>query len=145
MEIIAADEARINELLQLDRECLSPPWTHGQMLSEIYNDDTLFMTTLNNGAVVGFCVLRKIGDEAELFRIATSAEFRREGVATHLLHRVITDAKSAGVEKVFLEVRASNAAAIVLYERFGFKSVGVRRGYYTEPVEDAVVMRLEIK
>ena len=153
MQLRAAVAADIDALLALERECITPPWSEGAMLGEILHDDTVFLvaaqqlngeTAPSDAPLCGFAVLRKIGDEAELFRIATSSAHRREGVAAHLLHKILTDAKTAGVRSVFLEVRASNSAAIALYERFGFVNVGHRKSYYAAPVEDASVMRLAI-
>ena len=144
MEIIKADEAWIEEILQLESECISPPWTHGQMLSEVYNDDTDFTLARENGVIAGFCVVRKIGDEAELFRIATSLGIRRQGIGETLLKAAIESARSSGVSKMFLEVRVSNTEAISLYEKLGFTSIGTRRAYYEAPAEDAAVMVLEV-
>ncbi len=144
MEIIAADELQIEEILAIDGECLSPPWTEGQMLSEIYSDHTCFELAIEGEAVLGFCILRKLGDEAELLRIATRPEVRKRGVGSKLLESAIKNAGGRGVGKIFLEMRESNETAASLYDKFGFKVAGMRRAYYEEPVENACVMVLEV-
>ena len=143
--IRAATKNDVEALLPLEKQGFHPSWTEGAILSEIDNNDTIFLVTEDEAKqIVGFAVLRLIGGEAELFQITTAAKHRREGIATHLLRRVIGDAKAAGVTKIFLEVRVSNDAAITMYERFGFTAVGLRRFYYIEPTEDAKVMMAEL-
>lgn len=144
MVIIPADEARIDEILALDRQCISPPWTEGQMLSELYNEYSRFELALRDERLLGFYVLRITGDEAELLRIAVAPAERRQGIGGALLAAAVERAKKAGAEKIFLEVRASNKPAISIYERLGFLYVGTRRAYYEKPVEDANVMILEV-
>lgn len=144
MNITGADESHIDEILAIDRECISPPWTEGQMLSEIYNEDTDFRLAVEAGKVLGFCVLRRIGDEAELLRIAVKPESRRLGAGIQLMNAAIKDAGGRGVLTIFLEVRVSNLAAISMYEKLGFRNLGVRRGYYDAPVEDAKIMSLHL-
>ena len=149
MNIRKATENDIDALLILERQCITPPWTEGALLSEIYNNDTVFLVSERQdedaGQIAGFAVLRLIGEDAELFQIVADLNYRREGIATHLLNQVIKDAKNTGVTRLFLEVRVSNDAAIALYERFGFTSISLRKLYFIEPIEDARVMMLEVK
>ena len=143
-----ATENDIEVLMTLERQCITPPWTEGAVLSEIYNDDTVFLVLEkkdgDNAQILAFAVLRLIGEDAELFQIATDPAFRRRGLAKHLLQAAINEAKSAGVTRLFLEVRVSNAGAIKLYAQFGFKEIRVRQLYFIEPIEDASVMYTEI-
>lgn len=141
MTIRTATEADLDALLELERECITPPWTEGQLLAELLNGDTYIVAAQEETEILGFAVLRRMGGEAELFRVAVQAAARRRGIASALMENVLSAAENAEIESVFLEVRASNAAAIALYEKHGFAAVGRRRGYYDAPVEDAAVMR----
>lgn len=93
-------------------------------------------------AIVGFIVSRLVSGELHVNNVAVRPEFRRQTVAAILLEAVIRQARSAGARTAFLEVRAGNIAAQGLYQRCGFQVTGLRRHYYREPVEDALLMSL---
>ena len=92
------------------------------------------------GAVAGFLVARAAHDELEILNLAVRPTDRRRGIATLLLSEALSFACSCGARRAFLEVRASNHAAIAFYERLGFAPAGRRPNYYAEPVEDALVL-----
>jgi len=91
--------------------------------------------------VCGFLVARIAGDEAEILNTAVDPSFRRKGAGSLLLRAVISAAQEHQVEKIYLEVRESNSAAIAFYGRQGFAKTAERRGYYSAPTENAVVMK----
>lgn len=93
------------------------------------------------GHVVGHCILLRVADEGEIANLAVLPGWRGLGIGGRLLDDALAAADAASCERLFLEVRASNAAARSLYAARGFQPVGRRRGYYTRPPEDAVVMR----
>lgn len=94
-----------------------------------------------SGAVAAYAVVWRVGEEAELGDLAVHPDLRGRGIGSHLLASVLEETAAQGVREIYLEVRRSNGAARRLYERSGFEVVGVRRGYYASPPEDAVVMR----
>jgi ribosomal-protein-alanine N-acetyltransferase len=96
------------------------------------------------GRTVGVLAGLFSGKEMEILNLAVPPRMRREGVASQLLDGALAAARNSGAEQAFLEVRASNAAAIALYERLGFRLAGRRKGYYKEPVEDALVLSLAL-
>lgn len=96
------------------------------------------------GTLVGYGICAVAADEGEILNLAVDPASRRRGAGRRLLEAMVTWLEGHGVRDVFLEVRASNAAAIALYERSGFRRLGVRKGYYRGPTEDAVTMRLEV-
>ena len=95
-------------------------------------------------AVKGFVVLRRMGDEGELLQVAVDRGARRGGVADALMASALRFAESHALGSVFLEVRKGNEAALALYKKHGFEPVRTRKGYYSDPTEDAVVMRARL-
>jgi ribosomal-protein-alanine N-acetyltransferase len=140
-----ATEEDIEALYEIERECFTPSWTEGQLLHEVYSDKVYFVVAQDDTGLLGFALLFRLeGYEAEMYRMAVRGGARRRGVASELWDNVRKRAKKERVKKIFLEVRASNAAALALYEKHGFARVGLRKRYYDEPVEDAVIMRLDL-
>jgi len=98
----------------------------------------------DGGNINGFVILRSMGDVGELLLIAVEKAVRRSGIADVLMESALLYASMNFLESVFLEVRAGNAAAISLYEKHGFWNVRTRKDYYSDPVEDAIVMEREV-
>ena len=143
MTLRRAVERDLDALLALEHECIAPPWSAGSMLYEILNPDAVFLVAEDAETMIGFAVLRESVDAAEVFRVAVTENARRRGIGAALLRELVETAGSDGMQRLYLEVRASNAAAIALYERFGFRWQGVRSNYYDSPVEDALVLLRE--
>ena len=139
-------EDDISRILEIENASISPPWTHGGLLGEIYNEESFFALAVENDITLGFIILRRIADdESELLQIAVDPAHRRKGAADMLLNAVLDWAKDQGINSVFLEVRKSNLPAIALYKKHGFTITGLRKDYYTGPVEDALTMTLAHK
>jgi [ribosomal protein S18]-alanine N-acetyltransferase len=98
-----------------------------------------------NGRVTGFLVARQILDECEILNLAVDANFRRQGVATALLRALLESATQRAAATIYLEVRESNAAARMLYERHGFRKISRRTSYYKFPTEDALVLEFRLR
>ena len=140
INISEAAENDIDAILKIEQESILPPWTHGALLNEFYRDDSYFIRAQNEDSISGFAILRLSADEAELLRIAVERSYRRKGIAGLLMDAVLHYAKEKELKAVHLEVRKSNAAAIHLYKKYGFKTVRCRKNYYSHPPEDAAVM-----
>jgi ribosomal-protein-alanine N-acetyltransferase len=148
MRIILASEEHMERILELEREAISPPWTHGKLLGELYSGDSYFALATESepspaagpGGILGFVILRVAADECELYQIAVAEAHRRRAVADALMASAFDWARGRGATSMHLEVRRSNEAAIALYRKHGFVTVRTRRDYYTDPVEDATVM-----
>ncbi len=95
----------------------------------------------HDNVVVGFACFRAAGGEAELLNLAVLPKARRQGGGSRLLKQVLLEVADRGAERIYLEVRESNVAALRLYARFGFQPVGRRLEYYTQPIADAVILR----
>ncbi|HEX2657485.1 MAG TPA: ribosomal protein S18-alanine N-acetyltransferase [Polyangia bacterium] len=135
----------IDAVLAIERECLRPTWTREAILEELGRDwARLDVVRDGAGAVVAFANYWLVADEVHLLNIATLPAHRRHGHGTRLLAHMIEVAQALPCRVITLEVRRSNEAAQRLYQRFAFRSVGVRPYYYTDDQEDAVVMVLEL-
>ena len=145
ISIFAATEQDIPKILEIEREAISPPWSHGALLDEISRDDSFFAVAVGESSqLLGFIILRRMGDEGELLQIAVEKDARRRGVADMLVEAAIGFAAENKLNAVHLEARKSNEAAIALYKKQGFSSVRHRKDYFDSPVEDAVVMSREL-
>lgn len=132
--------ALLPALLQIERRSFPEPWPAPAFLEEIDHPDGAVEALVQDGAVAGFCVTRRLYDELHLLQIATRPELRRAGIGAMLLRHVLTRAAQQELRAVLLEVRAGNHAAVRLYGRHGFAEIGRRRGYYSDTGEDALVM-----
>jgi ribosomal-protein-alanine N-acetyltransferase len=132
----------IDLVLAIEEASFTNPWTRAMYLAELENTGVsyCFLARNEKGHAVGFCSFWRVLDELHINNIAVLPEFRRAGVATALLTFVLEQGAILGARRATLEVRQSNEAARFLYERFGFSVAGVRRDYYTKPVEDALVL-----
>ena len=97
-------------------------------------------TAIKDGRLVGYILGKIIDPEGEIYRIAIMPEFRQQGIGYRLLDYAVKTERGHGLECLFLEVRSRNIPAIALYRAYGFKKIGVRKGYYKNPDDDAVVM-----
>jgi len=161
--ITIAKEEHLPQILRILRETISPEWTYDAFLSEMQKSDSLFLvavdetgepspclqpplqfaapsSTEEDYTVVGFAVFRQVGDDGELLQIAVDGAVRRRGVGDSLMTTTLDYAKTNALNSVFLEVREGNVAAVRLYRKHGFEIVRVRKDYYNNPVEDALVM-----
>jgi [ribosomal protein S18]-alanine N-acetyltransferase len=133
--------ADLDAIERIERASYRTPWSRSMFASELAKPSSLsFGAVDETGALVGYLVLSRYVDAWHVMNVAVAPEKRRQGVASALLRRLLEVTKDDTLRGYTLEVRVSNVGAIKLYERFGFVSKGVRRGYYTDNREDAVIM-----
>jgi [ribosomal protein S18]-alanine N-acetyltransferase len=132
----------LDGLLAVEETSFTNPWTREMYLAELENTGVsyVFVAREATGPIVGFCSFWRVVDELHINNLAVLPMYRRRGVASAILGRVFDEARVLGASRATLEVRRSNDAARQLYERFGFAVAGVRRGYYRNPEEDALVL-----
>ncbi len=130
----------LDETARLEEQCFSEPWSRLLLREALESDLDKLWVILEGECLVGYCNFRVIAGEGELMRIAVRSDMRGRGYAGKLMEVLVTDASKRGVTAITLEVRVSNQPAISLYERFGFLKEAVRKRYYTNPVEDALLM-----
>ena len=133
---------QIDEILAIEETSFTNPWTREMYLAELENRGVSFCFVARDSAqqVVGFCSFWRVLDELHINNLAVAPEARGGGAGTALLRAVLREGDRMGARRATLEVRRSNDAARRLYERLGFTVAGVRRAYYTSPVEDALVL-----
>ena len=140
-EIVPMDRGHIPQIAALERECFSTPWSEALLEDALFDDRASFIVAEDGeeGNILGYAGLHAVLDEGYIDNIAVIPDARRHGVASALLD-VFCRFGAANLAFLTLEVRSSNAAAIGLYEKFGFQRAGLRPGYYQHPREDAVIM-----
>ena len=137
----------IEQVLALEKASFRMPWSRNLFLSEFRSPlvSSLLVSLANaqERMVNGYIVFWNVSDEMHILNLAVSPDVRRQGIAKKLLYSALKRARRRGANRAFLEVRASNTAARAFYAGVGFTGTSIRRSYYDDPVEDAIVMTLE--
>jgi ribosomal-protein-alanine N-acetyltransferase len=135
-------ETDLAGVLEVENESFTNPWTREMYSWELQNRSVchIFVVRTPDCDVAGFCAFWLVFDEIHINNVAMRPRFRGRGIGTALLLHVLTEARNLGARRATLEVRASNAGARRLYDRLGFYVAGTRRNYYSNPVEDALVL-----
>ena len=126
----------------LEAQIFSLPWSEQAFSDALKLTHTVFLVAEEGGRVAGYIGMYLSLEEGEITNVAVAPEFRRRGIADALLTEIKREAAERGVTSLVLEVRVSNQNAIRLYEKHGFVSCGVRKGFYEQPKEDAFLMIL---
>ena len=142
VKIVPMAAEHLDRLEQLERMCFSRPWSKKMLAEEQDNQCAAFLVAVEpeTEKAVGYAGLLVVADEGYITNVAVDPSCRRQGVAAQLLQVFDNFAKGNHLAFLTLEVRPSNAAAIALYEGFGFREVGRRRNYYDLPKEDALIL-----
>ena len=138
IKVLSATTDDIPYIAHIEKECFSTPWSENA-ISESISAGTCFYVAQFNNSIVGYMGLSKIVGEGYVTNVAVLPEYRKRGIGKKILEYVINDSKDE-LEFISLEVRVSNNAAISLYEKFGFERVGLRKRFYENPQEDAIIM-----
>ena len=141
MKIVPMEECHIAGISEVERQCFREPWSSDALREELGRG--IFLAAVEGGVVAGYVGCQTVLDEGYVTNVAVLPAFRRQGIAGALIAELLRRAE--GLSFVTLEVRASNAAAIALYEKYGFEPVGTRRGFYRQPVEDALLMTRRLR
>ena len=139
-EIVPMDRSHIPQVAALEKECFSSPWSEAMLEDALFDPQASFIVAEDEeGNILGYAGLHVILDEGYIDNVAVERDARRHGVASALLD-VFCRFGAAKLAFLTLEVRASNQAAIALYEKHGFTQAGLRKNYYEKPRQDAVIM-----
>ena len=142
IEIVKMNESHVSAVAELEKQNFSEPWPDIAVRSELTNKLALWLVALDGDTVVGYVGSQTVLQEADMMNIAVAHSHRRRGIARALVEELI---RQLDAYQLTLEVRASNAGAIALYDSLGFTQVGLRKNYYHKPKEDALILRKEWK
>ncbi len=141
MEIVKMDESHVAPIAELEKLCFSDPWSENSIATELTSRLSYWLVAVENGQVVGYIGSQSVLGESDMMNVAVHPDHRRKGIAEALVSALSADLKARDNVCLTLEVRASNAPAIALYEKLGFTQVGLRKNYYRNPKEDALILR----
>ncbi|MBR4702712.1 MAG: ribosomal protein S18-alanine N-acetyltransferase [Oscillospiraceae bacterium] len=133
-------EADLPAVLVIEARCFPDPWSEGVFRSALEQENALWLGAELEGQLIGYAGMQSVLDEGYIDNVAVDPAFRRRGAASALLRAFDREAERLRLLFLSLEVRAGNKGAIVLYASHGFREVGLRRGYYLRPPEDALIM-----
>lgn len=132
----------LDEVMRIEEECFATPWPRQIFEMEIESPRSLLNVARVGGAVAGYIVAWMIYDEIHILNIAVHPDFRRMGLGESLLENCLDHFSGKGAKQAILEVRRGNSGAQKLYKKLGFEPIGIRKKYYTDTGEDAIVMML---
>lgn len=144
-DIVPFDAEYIDGVEKIEQACFSVPWTRQGIENELTDSTARFFVALSKGEAVGYIGAHFVVDEGYVANLAVLPEYRCRGIGRALVQRLIMCAKKDKTAFLSLEVRQSNSNAVLLYEKNGFKNVGVRKNFYSAPREDAYIMTLNFK
>ena len=133
----------VSQIAQLEAQCFSDPWSEKSIASELENPLSLWLVAEENGQVCGYVGSQTVLDESDMMNVAVDPRFRRQGIARALIEALIGELAKMGSRCLRLEVRVSNENARALYARMGFQQLGLRKNYYHNPKEDALILGKE--
>lgn len=144
IEFRFANDRDLDTIVEIENSSMSCPWSRDSYKEAMDSDYAFIMVATEADSCVGFAVFYLTVPESELPDIVVAESHRGKGVGKALLDASLRELTSRGVDTVFLEVRVSNERAKALYEKVGFEEIGRRKYFYSDPVEDAICMRLEM-
>ena len=137
------NEGHVAQVAELEKICFSDPWSENSVASELNNPLSLWLIAEEDGALCGYVGSQTVLDETDMMNIAVRPDCRRKGIAAALISELVGQLKERGSHILRLEVRESNAPAIALYESLGFAQLGLRKNYYRNPKENALILGKE--
>lgn len=143
MNIVPMNEHHVPQIALLEQECFADPWSQQSIASELHNPLSLWLVAQEGQTLLGYVGSQTCLDETDMMNIAVSPASRRQGIARALIEALVSALRQRGSKQLTLEVRASNGPARQLYESLGFLQVGLRKNYYRNPKEDALILRKE--
>lgn len=133
-------EADVEQVYEIEQATFASPWSRTSIMTEVISPKCHYKVIEDKGLIIGYAGLWKIIDEGHITNIAVKEGYRNKGMGRMLIEALIDECQAIGVDRYTLEVRVSNQPAIALYERLGFESAGVRKNFYDQPNEDAMIM-----
>ena len=144
MTITTMTAAHVAQVAELEKLCFSAPWSEKSVASELENELSLWIVALEGDQVLGYVGSQTVMGETDMMNIAVHPDYRRRRIAEALVNELMSALKARESHCLTLEVRASNAPAIALYEKLGFQQIGLRKNYYRNPREDALILQKKL-
>ncbi|XPV77893.1 MAG: ribosomal protein S18-alanine N-acetyltransferase [Desulfovibrio sp.] len=142
--IVFLEVEDIPDIMKLEQQCFAYHWSDEQYMLGLQKGAFKIIGLHYKAELVGYLAFSMIVDEMEILNIGVNPEFRRKGIGALLMKGLLQICKENGIDKGFLDVKVSNSAAICLYEKFGFAKIGLRKRYYPDTKEDALLYRLDL-
>ena len=140
VEIASLEFGHLDEIELIERLSYPLPWSRAMFVGELVKSSSISLGAFVQERLIGYLVVSRYVDAWHVMNLAVDHAWRRQGVATQLIEELFVRAEGAAERGYTLEVRPSNRAAIDMYEKLGFRARGVRRGYYLDNHEDALIM-----
>lgn len=134
----------IPHVAELERQTFTDAWSENALSETLAQKQTILLTAFEDKKLIGYVILYYVLEEGEIARIAVSKGHRRQGVGARLLLELESLCRDNGISKLLLDVRESNVSAYSFYEEHGFVKDGIRKNFYSEPKEHAILMSCEI-
>ncbi|MGQ9706009.1 MAG: ribosomal protein S18-alanine N-acetyltransferase [bacterium] len=145
IKIVKMELAHLEDVVKIERSSFSDPWTYRMFVSELKSEHAIYFVALSDEKVIGYVGGWIVANEVHITNLAVDERHRGKGIANKLLERLFEVGIDRGCDIAYLEVRASNLPAQKLYNKLGFDVAYTRKGYYTKPTEDALVMVKRLK
>lgn len=133
-------ETDLDQVCKIEQVTFTDPWSKTSFLESISDSNNYYLVAELDGSIVGYCGYYGVAGEAYIYNVAVGKDFQRQGIGYLMLDELIKQATGRGITSMTLEVRESNQPAIGLYERLGFTQEGIRKDFYTKPIENAIIM-----
>lgn len=143
MTITNMSNAHVPQIAELEKCCFNDPWSESSIASELNNRLSCWLVALDGNVVIGYVGSQTVLGETDMMNIAVHPAYRKQGVAKSLIQNLIDTISQQGSHSLMLEVRQSNEPAKNLYLSLGFENVGIRKNYYRNPRENALILRKE--
>lgn len=143
---VKADAEHVDEMHEIEEQVFPTPWSYNSLYEDVVNHKSAYYTVgLVNGKVISYAGFWFVIDEAHITNVAVKPEFRRKGIGKKMMELLLAEAKRRGIVTISLEVRQGNTVARNLYTGLGFRANGLRKRYYQDNGEDAVLMSLFLR
>ena len=143
MTIVSMTSAHVAQIAELEKRCFNDPWSENSIASELNNRLSCWLVALEGDVVIGYVGSQTVLGETDVMNIAVHPDYRNQGVAKNLIQTLMDTLSGQGSHSLMLEVRQSNEPARNLYASLGFETVGIRKNYYRNPKENALILRKE--
>lgn len=140
MNIRRMNSGDIDEVCRIENESFSIPWSRESIIKAYQNEANIYLAAEDEAGIIGFAGLWTSYETADLCNIVVDKKYRKKHAGYALLNEGIRLCRESNIERIMLEVRKSNKPAINLYKKMNFCEIGIRKSYYSEPVEDALIM-----